>query len=213
MILKVGVGGIPGFAKNQEIRAAVKRFQTGGKKVRCWAESFSEHEYVGLAACDEILAPPTAYIQFTGFASRSMHIKNALDKLGIRPNIHKIQDYKSAAELVLRADMSEPVRENRTWILDDLWAMMMDALEHDRGLDETAVVALMEHAYFTAEEAVEGGLVDRLVYWDEIESELKGEDDDTLRTVSSGRYAERYTFCTAGSPGAAGRVRPFRRTT
>ena len=143
-----------------------------------------------MAACDEILAPPTAYIQFNGFAAQTMYVKNALEKLGIRPNVHKIKDYKSAAELVLRADMSDPARENREWLLQERWEMAMDVMEQDRGLDEAAVVALMEHAYFTAEEAVEGGLLDRLIYWDGIESELKGEDDDTLRTVSSGDYAQ-----------------------
>jgi protease-4 len=190
VILKVGVGGIPGYAKSQEIRAAIRRFQAGGKQVRCWAESFSEREYLVMAACDEILAPPTAYVQFHGFAARTMHVKEALEKLGIRPNIHKIKDYKSAAEMVSRADMSDPARENRTWILDELWSMTIEAMEQDRGLDEAAVLALMEHAYFTAEEAVEGGLLDRLAYWDEIEDELKGEDDDTLRTVSSGDYGQ-----------------------
>jgi len=33
-------------------------------------------------------------------------LKRAFDKLGIKPNIHKIKDYKSAAETVIREDIS-----------------------------------------------------------------------------------------------------------
>jgi protease-4 len=76
------------------------------------------------------------------------------------------------------------------WILDELWEMFMEALTTDRSLTEEQIVELMGHAFFTAQEAKEGGLVDRLVYWEELESELKDEDDDELLTVSPGRYAQ-----------------------
>jgi len=189
VIVKVGIGGAPGLGKTEEIRNAFARFRESGKKVRCWAESMTAREYALLAACDEILAPPTAYVQFHGFMRSAVHVKRALDKLGIRADLHKIKDYKSAAELVTRESMSEPARENADWVMEEIWEMFVDALQRDRGLDEAAITALMERALFEADEAVEAGLIDRLMYWDELEAELKGEDDDELATVSSKRYA------------------------
>jgi len=190
VIFKVAAGNSVGTAMLQEIRGAIRRVQDTDKKVLVWAESFDRQDYLLLAACDEVLVPPTAYIGFTGFSSETLHVKRAFDKLGIKPNIHKIKDYKSAAETVIREDMSEPAREMRGWIMDEMWEMLLETLAADRGFDEEKIVELMQHAYFTADEALDSGLIDRIAYWDELEAELKGADEDALRSVSQGRYAE-----------------------
>jgi len=190
VILKVGMENSTGFGVAQEIRGAIKRLQQSGKKVYGYADSFDARDYYILAACDEIMTPETAYINFTGMASNSIHVKNALEKLGIHPNIHKIKEYKAAAEVVTRTDMSEPARQNREWIMSDLWDFMMRDLNADRDLDETKVVELMEHAIFTAPEAREAGLIDEMMYWDQLEDKLKGKDDEKLSTVSQSRYAK-----------------------
>jgi protease-4 len=190
VILKVGMGSSVGFGAAEEIRGAIKRLRETGKPVYGYAESFERNEYLLLAACDEILAPPTAYINFMGIGGASMHVKKALDKLGIRPNVHKIKDYKSAAELVTREHMSAPARENTEWLLDEVWAAFMQAMREDRDMGEDKIVELMEHALFTTQEALDGGLVDRIAYWDELETELKGEDEEELPTVSQSRYAQ-----------------------
>jgi protease-4 len=190
VIFKVAVGNSVGTAMLQEIRGAIRRVQDTDKKVLVWAESFDRQDYLLLAACDEVLVPPTAYIGFTGFSSETLHVKRAFDKLGIKPNIHKIKDYKSAAETVIREDMSEPAREMRGWIMDEMWETLLETLAADRGFDEEKIVELMQHAYFTADEALDSGLIDRIAYWDELETELKGADEDALRSVSQGRYAE-----------------------
>ena len=190
VIFKVAAGNSVGTAMLQEIRGAIRRVQDTDKKVLVWAESFDRQDYLLLAACDEVLVPPTAYIGFTGFSSETLHVKRAFDKLGIKPNIHKIKDYKSAAETVIREDMSEPAREMRGWIMDEMWETLLETLAADRGFDEEKIVELMQHAYFTADEALDSGLIDRIAYWDELETELKGADEDALRAVSQGRYAD-----------------------
>ena len=190
VIFKVAAGNSVGTAMLQEIRGAIRRVQDTDKKVLVWAESFDRQDYLLLAACDEVLVPPTAYIGFTGFSSETLHVKRAFDKLGIKPNIHKIKDYKSAAETVIREDMSEPAREMREWIMDEMWETLLETLAADRGFDEEKIVELMQHAYFTADEALDSGLIDRIAYWDELETELKGADEDALRSVSQGRYAK-----------------------
>lgn len=190
VILKVAAGGAGGGAKREEIRSAIQRVQQAGKKIYAWAESFNRNEYHLIAACDEVITPPTAYIGFTGMAFGSEHVALALEKLGIHPNIHKIKDYKSAAELVTREDMSGPAREMTEWLMDEMWEMTLQAMQEDRGLSEEQIVEVMGYGSLLAEEAKDLGLVDRLAYWDEVEAMLKAEDDDELKTVSAGRYAE-----------------------
>ncbi len=190
VIFKVSYQSAAGFATIGELRDAIGRVRASGKKVYGWAESFSVKEYPLLAACDAIYAPPAAYIEFRGVSMQMMHVKNALDKLGIRPNVHKIKDYKSAAELVTEAYSSEPAKENRRWLMNDILDEFHYVLQNDRGLDRTKVEELMQHALFTGQEALDAGLVDGLKYWDELEAELKQADEDELTTLSQSTYAE-----------------------
>ena len=194
VIFKVAAGNSVGTAMLQEIRGAIRRVQNTDKKVLVWAESFDRQDYLLLAACDEVLVPPTAYIGFTGFSSETLHVKRAFDKLGIKPNIHKIKDYKSAAETVIREDMSEPAREMRRWIMDEMWETLLETLAADRGFDEEKIVELMQHAYFTADEALDSGLIDRIAYWDELETELKGADEDAVALSVAGTLRRGASF-------------------
>jgi protease-4 len=189
IILKMsGSAGI-GYASLGEIRDAIDVVRSAGKKVYGFADDVNRRMYYLAAACDSIYVPPGAYFDFRGVAAMSMHIKRTLEKLDIEPNVHQIKDYKSAAEMVTRENMSPAARENIDWILDDFWGHFMATMQEDRGLSEGQVTALMEHALFTPHEALDAGLVDRLLYYDELEDMLKREKDEKLRTVSQSRYA------------------------
>jgi len=124
-----------------------------------------------------------------GFDAMSFHFKGTLEKLGIKPELHAIRHYKAAAQLLTREDLSPEARRNREWLLADLGDTYLAGLAAARGLDTTKVEALMERALLTAEEAVAAGLFDRLLYWDELEGQLKQEKEESLRVVSHQRYA------------------------
>ena len=190
VIVKLGGSTAPGQATIEELREGIATVREANKRVVAWAESLSTSGVHLAGACELVAMCPTGGVVFTGTELSAMHVKAMLDKLGIEPNIHKIKDYKSAAELVLRTDMSEPAKENRRWLMDEMWEMRGEHLEGDLGLDEQTVVELMEHALFTGEEAVAAGLVDQLWYWDELEDELQGDDEDELAVVSQTTYAE-----------------------
>jgi protease-4 len=131
--------------------------------------------------------PPTAYFTCMGMAVHTDHVKNTLEKLRIKPNMHRIKDYKSAAEMIVREDMSPQSRENKNWMLEEYWDIYCSALEEDRGITEEQVIAAMEKALFMIEEAVEAGFVDSMMYWDQFKDFLAGGDGE-LKTVSQEDY-------------------------
>jgi protease-4 len=190
VIMKLSASNDAGGAMIQEIRQGIKKVRAAGKPVYAFTDNMDRNSFLLASACDSIFAPPVAYINFTGMRAQTFHVKNMLDKLGIKPNIHKIKDYKSAAEMVIREDMSPEAKEMRSWMLDEFWEIASAAISDDRGLLEADLIALMEKALFVAQEAKEAGLVDRLMYWDELENQLKQEDDETLRTISQSEYAK-----------------------
>ena len=189
VIMRLSSSNSAGLAKLEEMRDAVKKVQAAGKKVFCFTDSMDRKTYYLAAACDSIFAPPPANFSFVGFGVGVPHVKGTLDKLGIKPNVHKIKEYKSAAEVVMRKDMSKYARENEEWMLGEYWDIFARALKNDRGIDEAKITELMKHALFTSGEAQSAGLVDRVCYWDQLEDVLKQKDDKRLRTVTSAQYA------------------------
>lgn len=190
VILQMSSSHTMGPGKLQEIREAVKRVQAAGKPVYGYADSMDKGTYFLAAACDSLYCPPSAYISFMGFHRMTTHLKEALAKLGIEPHLDAIRHYKAAAQLLTRTDLSPEAHRNADWLLGDLWDGYCAALTADRGLTEERVTELMQHALFTAEEAVAAGLFDRLLYWDELDALLKQDKDDHLKLVSHGRYAD-----------------------
>jgi protease-4 len=188
VIFKISSSNGAGLAMLEEMRGAIKKVRAAGKKVFAYTDSMDRNSFYLAAACDSIYAPPPAYISFMGMGSGSLHARGMLDKLGIKPNLSQIKEYKSAAEMVTRSDMSPEARENKEWIINERWDIITKALEEDRGLSGEKIVELMSYALFTAPEAKAAGLVDRVLYWDELENMLKGKEKE-LRTVSQARYA------------------------
>jgi protease-4 len=106
VIFKISSTNGAGLAKLEEMRGAIKKVRAAGKKVLAYTDSMDRNAFYLAAACDSIYAPPPAYISFLGMSAGSQHAKNMLDKIGVKPNLDKIREYKSAAEMVTRADMS-----------------------------------------------------------------------------------------------------------
>ena len=190
VIMKISSNNSLGGGSIEEIRAAIKKVRESGKPVFAFADNLDRKSIFLASACDSIFMPPSGGVVFTGFGGSAMFVKNSLDKLGIKPNLHQIREYKSAAEMMTRTESSPEAREMRDWMAGEMWDMQMQAISIDRKLSEEKIVELMGHALFTADEAKEAGLIDGLLYWDQLDARLKGEKDKELRTVSQSAYAK-----------------------
>jgi protease-4 len=129
-----------------------------------------------------------------GFSASAPFLKGSLEKLGIEPEISKIREYKSAAEMMMEEEWTEYARENREWLMDEQWNTFMKVVGKDRGMSEGQLVAAMEHALYEngGEDGVEFGLLDEIIYWDELKGRIKpndDDDDDEEWLVSSCTYA------------------------
>ncbi len=189
VIMKFSSHNDLGFAAMQEIRSAVHALRAAGKPVFGFCDSMDQRTYFLAAACDSLYAAPTAYVTYHGFAAVSTHVRGTLEKLGVEPEVHQLREYKAAAEVITRDNLSAHARENRQWILAELWDVYTAALQADRGLTTAEVEQLMAKAVLTADDAVVGGLFDRLAYWDQLADQLKAQGNERLRTVGQERYA------------------------
>lgn len=164
-----------GRGKLNELRAAIKRAQAVGKKVYAHLESAQGTQYLLAAACDEVVMPASGVVMVTGIRGEFAFYKDMLAKLGVEADMIHVGEYKGAAEALMRDSLSEPVRENLTAMIDDLYDQMVAGIAADRQITVEAAREAIDQGLLTAEAAKEAGLIDRLEYADEFRARLKEE--------------------------------------
>ena len=176
-----------GLGKIDEIRQSIRQVQEAGKAVYAYANEVTDDGIYLASACDSAYLFPQGTAYFLGMGATIEHIKGTLEKLGIKEQIHRIDEYKSAAELFTSKESSPQTLENIRWILEDMSKASDSVLAENLELPRDSLVALRSRAIFRGEAAVAAGLFDGTMYWDELLERLGGDD---LETITSGEYAE-----------------------
>ena len=186
VVMKISSSNSLGMASLGELRTAIARVRESGKPVIAFSDDLDRDALYLASACDSIFMPNVADVTFTGYGAVESFYKGTLDKLGVHQNLHKIKDYKTAAEPFQRDSMSPEAREMTAWLMQEVWEVELGAIARDRGVPMDSLIACMNYALFTPSEAKRAGLIDDVVYWDELEKRLS--DEDELPTVSSAAY-------------------------
>ncbi|RHN65127.1 putative peptidase S49, ClpP/crotonase-like domain-containing protein [Medicago truncatula] len=76
-----------GWAKLDEIRRQILNFRKSGKLVVAYVTSIGVKEYYIACVCEEIYAPPSAYVSLFGFTLQATFYKGIYDNLGIEPQV------------------------------------------------------------------------------------------------------------------------------
>ncbi|MCA9260766.1 MAG: signal peptide peptidase SppA [Planctomycetales bacterium] len=161
--------------KLNELRAAVQRVRNAGKKVYASLESAQGNQYLLAAACDEITMPESGIVIVPGVRAEFAFYKNLFAKLGVEADMIHCGDYKGAAEPYTRDSLSEPVRENMTALIDDLFDQMVAGIAADRNLPVDQTREAVDRGLLTANEAKAAGLIDDVAYPDELRKRLQDE--------------------------------------
>jgi protease-4 len=94
------------------------------------------------------------------------------DLVGIQPDMMQVGDFKGAAEPYTRTEMSAEFRKQYEVVLDDLYNQMVEIIATDRKLDPAKVRELIDVGIFLPADAKAAGLIDEVVYDDELKSRL-----------------------------------------
>jgi protease-4 len=183
IVLRLQSPGL-GSGKVEELRAAVARARKGGKKVYALVDDISNGDYRLAAACDEIIMPPSGSVTISGVRAEVTFYKDLLDKLGVKADMLQVGDFKGAAEPLTRNEMSPEFRKQFETVIDDLYNQMIDTIATERKLDRGRVKDLLDEGLFTAAEAKQAGLIDRVAYEDEFRAALKDQSKaDEIKLV------------------------------
>ncbi len=121
---------------------------------------------------------PGGMLMVTGLMADATFLRGTLDKLKITPDFEHVGEYKSASDQYMRDSMSEPQRRATDAILDSLYSQLVDGIAASRKLTPAQVTRAIDAGLLTPAEARQAGLVDGLLYLDQVEDELRKEVGD-----------------------------------
>ena len=154
-----------GFAKAQELRAALQRFRNSGKPVVVYAELLTDRDYLVATAADRIVMAPGGFVAFNGVVAQFISIKGLLDKLGITAQMIQFGPYKSAGDVYTKEHITPEVREMLTWIAESLDMQYLQALRKSRPKVAAQWDAVLARGLILADEAQTRGLIDEVQPW------------------------------------------------
>lgn len=164
-----------GLATVQSLRDIIRTFRQSGKRLLAYTPELDLRSYYLATAADEILAPESATFMVLGLALQATFLKDALNRWGISADFIAVSPYKSAADSLTRDSMSDEVRSQFNWLLDANWQEILSGIAAGRGMTEARLVELLNQTPMMAPRAVEAGLIDRLLYEDELGEYLGGQ--------------------------------------
>ncbi len=164
-----------GYGTLQEIRGALDEFKKTGKWIVAYGDVYTQGAYYAASVADKLYLNPGGEIFLHGISSQSMYVKDMYEKLGIRFQIVKVGEYKSATEVYSEDRMSDANREQMTAFATGIWSNVAKAIARSRNMSEADVNAFADRftAFIPQEDVVKGGLADSLMYSDGIKREVK----------------------------------------
>ncbi len=182
-----------------EIRAALKRFRAAGKFAHIYSSSYGDGGGLGryylASAFDEIWMQPLGIVSISGVHAEMPFLRGALDKAGITPQFYQRKEYKTAYENITNRSISKENEEMVQRLINDIRFEILETIPAERGMSLSEFETLVNKGLFTAEEALEAGLITHMDYGDvlldNVAEVLTGERDyEKVNLVNMRDYAD-----------------------
>ena len=176
VLLHCGSCGGAGLAQLHEIRGALTRFhKRTGRPVVCYAPSYGEAasgllQYWLATACTHIVMAPCGAVNLHGCLSVYPFVAGLLEKLGVDAELTQRSSYKTAANMLCKKGFTEAHREQAQRLLLEAEALIVDGLKERCATHSWR--ALLADGPYSNERALAAGLVDSVLYYDEVVEEL-----------------------------------------
>ncbi|MFW6348647.1 MAG: signal peptide peptidase SppA, partial [Cyclonatronaceae bacterium] len=180
----------------QQMRRAMQQFREDSDKFLYATTNdigFNEQGYYLATAADSIYGQPASLMQMSGFSVSQVFLEGALENVGIEAQVVRRGQYKSAADNLRRQDYSEADEEQLRAIYDDIVEEFESVVAERSGMSRDELSEMLNQpprldiAYYA-----ERGLLDRIIYMDELKNQIKEEiginNDQDLRLLANGSY-------------------------
>lgn len=157
------------LSSTDAIRRSLENFKESGKFIVAYGESFSQTEYYLNSVADKIYLHPSGELTFKGLAAQLMFFKDAFERIDLDMQIIRHGKFKSAVEPFIRNDMSPENEAQLKQLIDGIWEHQLTEIADARSLSLEKLNEYADNLMIrTAADAKELGLVDDLLYEDEV---------------------------------------------
>jgi protease IV len=157
-----------GWAGLEELRADILAFKKSGKPVHAYLRGAGTHDYYVATAADDIYMAPEDELDVKGLRAELVYVKGTLDKLGVSMEFEHVGKYKDAPDQFTKTGPSPETLEVENQILDQYFGDIVRVIADGRKKSPEAVRALIDEGPFVGKSALDGGLVDGLIFEDEM---------------------------------------------
>ena len=193
-----------GFAELEEIRDALIDFKKSGKFVYSYAEVMTEKAVYLASVATKSFINPAGGIEFNGLESEVTFMKGLFDKIGVKPVIFRVGDFKSAVEPYIRTDMSEANKMQVKEYLGSISNHIYNKIAEAKGISRTEVDNILNKALIQEpEDAVKYKILTDVGYEDQFEGAIKKavgiKEDAKLSYIKMGAYKKAKKYIKEGS--------------
>ena len=179
-----------GWAKLEELRAEIMAFKQSGKPVYAYLRNATMREYYLATAADKIYMAPEDELDVKGLRAELTYYKGTLDKLGVSMEFEHVGKYKDAPDEYTKTSPSPETLETTNEILDQYYGNMVQVIAEGRKLPPGAVRGVIDQGPFIGKSALDSGLVDGLIFEDDMLAQLNGQLKTTLKKIGAHSYSK-----------------------
>jgi protease-4 len=179
------------YAATEDLVQVIGGIRRAGTPVYAWVETPGNAAMWIASAADRVFVVPTGEVALVGVGVEMTFFGSALERLGLQPDFEAAGAYKSFGETFTRGYPSPENLEAVTGLVFGLHQRLMLGIAEGRGMSREAVDAAVEQGPLSAQQAQDAGLVDELMYEDQLESWLETTHGAPYKAVSFGAWALR----------------------
>jgi protease-4 len=195
-----------GWAKLEELRAEILAFKKSGKPVYAYLQNAGTAEYYLATAADKIYMAPEDELDVKGLRAELLFLKGTLDKVGVSMEFEHVGKYKDAPDTFTKTTASPETLEVTNQILDQYYGNIVQVIAEGRKLPPGAVRAVIDQGPFIGKSALDSGLVDGLMFEDEMMAQLNTQVNPQLKAGLTRIGARSYSKAAGADPGARSRI-------
>ena len=184
-------------ASADELRLAFKHFRAVGKKPiyshsqGLYPSGMVTSTYMLGAASSEFWMQPDSAFQAVGISSEAMFFKRFFDKYGVKAEYEQRYEYKNAVNPYLYSDYTPAHRESSLSWMGSVYRSALTTAAVDRKADPAKLIKVLEAGPYSAQEAREQGLIDRVGQVNDLQSVALSRAGKGAKLIDFDDYAAR----------------------
>lgn len=172
------------------LRRALADFKASKKFIVAYADQYTQGSYYISTVADKVWMNPRGMVAWHGMGSQPQYLRDFLAKFGVKMQVVKVGQYKSATEQYTEDHMTDANREQVTRYVSGIWNSMLKDVSKSRNISIDSLNAYADRVmeFESSDNLKKMKLIDGVLYTDEVKSEvkklLKIDADDDINQVS-----------------------------